>query len=86
MKSPVKTTKTLLEQINDALTGKIVYWVDQEKTHCSVIIAIDKRAFAICDYNQLPDNLKPNPMPQLNIKVVSLEDAMLGVYEVVSLN
>lgn len=82
----VKTTKTLLEQINDALRGKIVYWVEDERTYCSVVIHIDRKGFCVCDFSQLPENLKPNPFPLLNIKVVSLEDAMLGVYEVVSLN
>lgn len=77
----VKTTRTLLEQINEALKGKIVYWVENNKTEYGQILQIDKRGFAVISQNGLP-----NHNPTSTIKIVDIDQAMLGVLEVSSLN
>lgn len=84
----VKTVKTLLEQMNDALKGKIVYW---ESPHtemgmeCAVIVAITKGG-AVVDKRKLPERLRSLKPDRNPIKILDLDKAILGIYEGTSLN
>lgn len=79
------TTKTLLEQINDGLRGKITYWVDKETVYFGHIVLIEKSGFVVVDRSTLPNELKPKQkLP--DIVTIELDKAMLGVYEIASLN
>lgn len=83
---PVQTTRTLLEQINEALKGKIVYWLDNEKTHYGRILQVDKRGFVVVTKNGLPNqNTKLAEVDQ-PIVILDLDQAMLGILEISSLN
>lgn len=70
----VQTTKTLLEQINEALKGKIVHWMNLEKVEYGKILTIAKNGSVIVN------NIKGD------ITVLELDQAMLGVAEISSLN
>lgn len=82
----VQTTKTLLDTINEAMKGKIVYWTELEKMHFGKIVYIDKRGIVIVDQSDLPKALSAYNNTQNPIKTLQLDEATIGVYEVSSLN
>lgn len=77
--------KNILDQINDALKNKIVYWKDGENLSCGVIVKINPGG-AVVDKRLLPESLKPIPMDRNPIKILGLEKLMLGIYEPISLS
>lgn len=82
----VTTTRTLLEQINEALKDKIVYWVENNKTEYGRILQIDKRGFAVVTKNGLPHQETKTSIDDQSIRILDLDQAMLGVLEISSLN
>lgn len=82
----VQLTKTLLEVLNEALRDRIIFWLDLENIHYGRVIHVDERGSVIVDQSNLPGKLshaiKSNPA----ITSISLRDAMIGIYEVSSLN
>lgn len=82
----VRTTKTVLEVINEALKDKIIFWIDLEVVYYGRVIHVDERGSVIVDISNLPGNLPPANQSKPAIRSISLSEAMIGIYEVSSLN
>lgn len=77
----VQTVKTVREQINDALCGKIVYWLgDNNQTQFGIIVRMVDD-YLICTQKGLPEKMRRKGLKDNAVVAVDLDRAMLGVYE-----
>jgi hypothetical protein len=79
----VDTNRTLLEQINDGLKNKIVFWLDGTEVYYGRIVQIHKGGFVICTQRDLPEILRNKRFTEQAIIAVDIEKVHMPIHDAV---